>query len=365
MPAHTVHDDGVGLLKGHALLVHALADEGVVDVGDGHDAGFQRDGVGLEALGVAGAVPALVVVVGDVLRDVAEAVVLHALENFAHDPRALGGVGLHLVELLRGEAAGLAQYGVVHGDLAQVVHGRGLDEVPAEVVRERGRAALADGFGQQAHALAGAPDVAAGGVVAALNHGGHAQYQPVVHRHDVGGLVGHLALQLGVVVAQQGDVMLILGVVGQEELIAPLVPVVEQVGDLDEVAVVVLLVVGGVAGFVVPEGLEPYKRRLPHERAAGDGAVHGQVVERREDVLGGGVAAQVVEVEVDGDEPRVAGLHQRIHGHVGDVVQGHAVDDDQVDQQREGAGSGGQLHPGKQPAPGEEGHHGHRHGHEQ
>ena len=89
--------------------------------------------------------------------------------------------------------------------------------------------------------------------------------------------------------------------------------------------------------------------------------IHGQVVQLREDGLGGLVAAQVLEMEVEGDQTRVAALHQGIHGGVRDVVEADAVGDDQADDQREVEGRGHQLHPGKQLAPAEERQHAHHH----
>jgi hypothetical protein len=57
------------LLERPRLLVRARVREDVEDVGDGGDAAGQRDRVAGQAVGVAGAVPALVVGAGDLLGE--------------------------------------------------------------------------------------------------------------------------------------------------------------------------------------------------------------------------------------------------------------------------------------------------------
>ena len=77
------------------------------------------------------------VIVGHVLGDNPEVRIVGVLQYLVDDARALGGMGFHLFKFLRCEAARLAQYGVIDGDLAEVVHRRGLDQVLTERIRHR------------------------------------------------------------------------------------------------------------------------------------------------------------------------------------------------------------------------------------
>ena len=83
-------DDLHRLLVGDRILVGALAGEGVVHVGQRHDARRERDLVAAPAGGVARAVPALVVVEGDLLAEGEEAptVISWSIERSASPPSA-------------------------------------------------------------------------------------------------------------------------------------------------------------------------------------------------------------------------------------------------------------------------------------
>ena len=124
--AGTLLYDGDGFVEGHRGFVDALGNEGIENVGDGHDAGGKRDLLAFEAFGVAFAVPFLVVVVGHVLglAEVVflEGVALDGLFDSAYDLGAFRGVGLHYLELFGGELAGLVEDRVGDLDLADVVH---------------------------------------------------------------------------------------------------------------------------------------------------------------------------------------------------------------------------------------------------
>ena len=101
-------------------LVRPRMGERVEDVGDRHDAPDDRDRVAGQAGGVAAAVPLLVVGQRDLLGH------LEQRERAAGEHlRADRGVGLHLVELLDGQLAPLAQDRVGDRDLADVVQRRG------------------------------------------------------------------------------------------------------------------------------------------------------------------------------------------------------------------------------------------------
>ena len=109
--------------------------------GDADDAGDQRDLVLLEAVGVAGAVPAFVVVADDRNHG-------HQVHHVVEHGRALDGMRLHVLELAVGKLSGLAQHGIVDADLADVVERRaGADLIPL-----RGAELEVFGLINQAHA---------------------------------------------------------------------------------------------------------------------------------------------------------------------------------------------------------------------
>ena len=107
-------EDLVDLRRGEPAAVGAGARHGVERVGDGEDAGRQRDRLAGEARGVAGAVEALVVV-AHAGQEVVE------LLEVGEDVDADLDVRLDQPVLLRRERAGLLQDGVVDADLADVV----------------------------------------------------------------------------------------------------------------------------------------------------------------------------------------------------------------------------------------------------
>ena len=122
---------------GERLLVGAAARHGVVGVDHGHGAGHGGDGLAGEAVGVAVAVVALVMVPHG------EHEVLG--EEGADDVGAHDGVLAHLVPLLLVQAAGLEQHPVGDADLADVVQVRRLLErrkdvlLPAQLVTQHHR----------------------------------------------------------------------------------------------------------------------------------------------------------------------------------------------------------------------------------
>ena len=100
--------------EGGGRPVRAVGGQRVERVGDREHARGERDRVAREAVRVARAVPALVVVADDELA-LAEEV------DVAQDLRADHGVAAHQRVLLLGQRAGLEQDRVGHGDLADVV----------------------------------------------------------------------------------------------------------------------------------------------------------------------------------------------------------------------------------------------------
>ena len=188
MAAGALLDDGHGLLVGEAFLVAAAGDQRVEHVGHGHDAGGQGDVLTLEAAGVAPAVPLLVVVVGQVhgLLEVARGALGDHVHRPGDDLAAGGGVGLHDLELLVGQLAGLVEDGVGHLDLAHVVQRRGVLHVVDELVGEliQVDALLAELVHDDAGVGRGLADVVAGALVAALDHVGQHQDQAVLQLAD-------------------------------------------------------------------------------------------------------------------------------------------------------------------------------------
>ena len=106
-----------GLLHRAGRPVGAAADDGVEGVGERDDAGAERDALALQAVGIAGAVPALVVVADDG-REVAR----HAQR--VADALADLGVLAHDPELVLGQRPGLVQDVLGDADLADVVEQR-------------------------------------------------------------------------------------------------------------------------------------------------------------------------------------------------------------------------------------------------
>ena len=109
---------------GEGILIAPLGGQGVVHVRQGHNLGGNGNLVSQEPVGIAPAVPALVMPAADVVGHLHQRVVLVDGEVFQHF-RPGHGVGLHDGEFLVGEAAGLVEDLFVDGDLSNVVQGRG------------------------------------------------------------------------------------------------------------------------------------------------------------------------------------------------------------------------------------------------
>ena len=141
------------------VLVAALREEGVDDVGQADDAAGQRNRVPRQAGRVPFAVPPLVVAQRDVVGH-GDEVVLRVAEDVGPDERVL----LDALAFLGRQRARLVQDVVGDAHLADVVHrGGALDEFHLAAVQ-------AHGLGQEAGGPADAPDVLGGGVVAVLDH---------------------------------------------------------------------------------------------------------------------------------------------------------------------------------------------------
>ena len=113
------------LVQRPGLLVAAIRAECIEHVGQRHHPPFQRNGIALEATGIAAAVPLFVVVAGDGGTNLEQRQIAageHVLPQL--------GVGLHDLPLLRGQLARFVQDGIRNAHLADVVQRRGaLDEL--------------------------------------------------------------------------------------------------------------------------------------------------------------------------------------------------------------------------------------------
>ncbi len=109
----------------HRIFVDALGGEGVVDIGEGDDSRFERDLLAGDAVGIAAAVPSLVMSErdsgGHFDHGVVAELALDGDECFAADL----GVFLHDSALFRIELSGLEENAVGDSDLADVVQGCG------------------------------------------------------------------------------------------------------------------------------------------------------------------------------------------------------------------------------------------------
>ena len=166
------------------LAVRAVGDERVVGVAGQDDACRERDRLAGEAVGVAAAVPALVLV-ADGGRDVAEP------RQRAQDALADDRVLAHELPLVVVELAGLVQHVVGDADLADVVqHRDGLDlghrpRLEPEPVRDGDRQ-VADGVG-----------VLAGVAVAGLERGRQRAHDGLVGLGRAAALLLEVAQDLG------------------------------------------------------------------------------------------------------------------------------------------------------------------------
>ena len=126
----------------HPAAVRAIGGQRVEAVDDGEDARAQGNLFALEAVGIAGAVPVLVVMPDDRGDGIGKL-------DRRQDLRADGRVALHGLELAGGQPAGLVENVLRDGYLARVVQERrGLEAAQrilvgdAELARQRQRAVL-------------------------------------------------------------------------------------------------------------------------------------------------------------------------------------------------------------------------------
>ena len=92
---------------------------------------------------------------------------------------------LHHFEFFGGESPGLAQNGVIHGDLANIMHRSRRDNVIAEVVVDAEALIFFHLFHEDPHNVAGTLDMPTRGIVAALDHRQHPDHEALLQLHDV------------------------------------------------------------------------------------------------------------------------------------------------------------------------------------
>ncbi len=138
-------------LVGPGLLVGAFRGQRIVDVGHGHDACVQRDGLAFEAVRIAAAIVFLVMRECN-LGPQADVFGMAVLEDAVTDRR----MRFHDREFLVVQLAGLEQDIVRDADLADIVHGGGhLDQAAAVLIQSHSLGDQAREFCHAQHMVAG------------------------------------------------------------------------------------------------------------------------------------------------------------------------------------------------------------------
>lgn len=171
----------------HRPLVDAAGGQRIENVAHGDDACAERDRLAGEPVGVARAVPALVVRQRDLAPHGEDRV-----GGLGEDLRAHERVTLHLRALLVRERARLEEDRIGHAELAHVVHGRREEQAARDIAPHAHL--RRDGLCVEAHAL----DVAAGLAIAELRGGGEAEDHIEVGPID-------LVAELGVADGERAD----------------------------------------------------------------------------------------------------------------------------------------------------------------
>ena len=248
------------------------------------------------------------VIVRHIYGDLMEFGILGIFQDLIYDPGTFRSMRLHLLEFFRSKTSRLPEYGVVNGNLSQIVHRRGFDYVCAERRRKNRVFFFQHLFNQNTHALTGPLDVTACGVVAAFNHGGHADDQSVMHLDQVRGLFLHFAFQFGREFIQEIDILDIQRIVGNEELIsATASAVIKEVHiDLIDIFASLASIVERVAFRVLLKSSDPLSGSAVQERRGVDRLIDRKFFYQREILLGGLIGSQITEFEVKGNKTGLA-----------------------------------------------------------
>ena len=196
-----------GGAEGVGLFIHPLRGEGIKYVGQTHHLCADGDVITGNALGIAAAVPPLVVVVTDVVG-IAQVFLVGQIVQTFQNVTAGEGVGLHDLPLHLGERAGLVQDGIGDGDLAYIVQGGGAgddgDGAVVQVILGTGPGHLLQ---QEAGEAADTQDVLSRLHTAVFDNGGQNVHHVVVGLAQQQGLLGHQLLQMALVEIELHDVV--------------------------------------------------------------------------------------------------------------------------------------------------------------
>ena len=194
-----------GPVKGVGLLIDAVHGQRVVYVGETDHLGADGDIVPGQPFGIAVAVPALVVVMADVVG-VAQVFLVAGAGERLQDLTAGEGMGLHDGALFRSQGSGLVEDGVGNGDLADVVEGgRAGNDADGGLVQIVFRAGAGHLIQQDAGEAADAQNVLSGFHAAVFNDGGEGVHHDLVGvTQDVGLLIQQF-LQVPFVAVQIHD----------------------------------------------------------------------------------------------------------------------------------------------------------------
>ena len=122
----------------------------------------------------------------------------------------------------------------------------------------------------------------ASGVVTAFNHGRHAEDETLMHPDDVLGLFRNLIGKTLIIVREELNVLSRIGVVCNEELVAPSVLAVVQITDRDKIDLIAGLIVEMVLCLISLELFKPLEDRLLDDLMPARISIDIDVVEDRE-----------------------------------------------------------------------------------
>ena len=272
----------VRIFKGHALLIYTFAHQRVIDIRDRHDTRLNGNLLPLQTVRIPGAIHPFVMIMRYIFRQHFKAFILRIAQNRTEHLRAFRRVKLHLFKFLRRKTSRLPEDLIIDRDLSDVMQRGSLDQVILEFRRNPVLPCkfriLHDLLHEEADHVAGPYDMPAGRVVTALNQLGHAADQVIVHLQDVCGLLIHLPLQVLVVMVDQLDVLLVFGVIRDNQLKPPLLPVVEEVIDIDQIDPVQAVVVVFILLLISLEQKEPRGEELIQRPALLQRPVYRQVI---------------------------------------------------------------------------------------
>ena len=176
------------LCKGIGILIHPLGGQGIIDICQAHHLGTDGNGFSLQPFGVTAAIPALVVIVADVVGIKQILPVRHALQSF-QNPAAGEGMGLHGFPFFLRQRARFHEDSVGNGNFTDVMEGGGTaDDVDVLLIQPVFRTASCHLLQQQPGEMPDPADMLSRFHAAVLNDGGQR-----IH-HGIGGMTQNLLL---------------------------------------------------------------------------------------------------------------------------------------------------------------------------